>query len=161
MFALYFCIAFHFLKRQTWSKLQIYLHKTDILYEAIFMSCSVVMFRYVQLRFLRKIQQLFWRCFSVIRILKFDLSSFLQFPISLGMLPFLSDSLGFGFYSYRLSLLIRNCASSSKVSLTATYLFCSSALFLCSMDVAKHVGQLGLCMYRNSCLHYCISFKGI
>ena len=129
MFVLYFCIAFHFLKRETW-------HETDILYEAIFMSCSVVMFRYVQLRFLPKIQQLFWRCFSVIRILKFDRSSFLQFPIPLGILPFLSDFLDFGFCSYRLSLLI-NCTSSSKISLTATYSFCSSALFLCSMDVAK------------------------
>ena len=116
------------------------------------------MFSYV---FCGKSNNFFGDLFAVIRILKFDRSSFLQFPIPLGMLPFLSDILDFGFCSYRLSLLIRNFASSSKISLAATYLFCSSVLFLCSMDVAKHVGQLGLCMYRNSCLHYCISFKGI
>ena len=90
---------------------------------------------------------------------KFDRSSFLQFPISLGTLPFLNDSLGFGFYSSGLSLLLKNCASSRKISLTATYLFCSSAIFLCSIDVAKHVGQLGLCMYSNCCLHYCLYLK--
>ena len=116
------------------------------------------MFSYV---FYGKSSNFFVDLFSVMRILKFDRSSFLQFPIPLGMLPFLSDFLDFGFGSYRLSLLIRNCASSSKISLTATYSFYSSVLFLCSMDAAKHVGQLGLCMYRNSCLHYCISFKGI
>ena len=116
------------------------------------------MFSYV---FCGKSSNFFGHLFSVIKILKFDRSSFLQFPIPLSMLLFLSDFLDLGFCSYRLSLLIRNCASLNKISLTATYLFCSSVLFLCSMDVAKHVGQLGLCMYRNSCLHYCISFKGI
>ena len=84
---------------------------------------------------------------------------FLAVSYFLRFASFFNDSLDFGFCSYRLSLLIRNCASSSKVSLTATYLFCGSALFLCSMDAAKLVDQLGLCMYRNSCLKYCISVK--
>ena len=41
-------------------------------------------------------------------------------------------------------MLIRNGASSSKVLITAKKLFCSSALVLCSTDVAKLVGKLGI-----------------